>query len=188
MVTKNYIQTKLHRTKEFIKIHILHADDSPHRIALGAAFGLFIAWSPLLGLHTWIVLLLSIIFRANKLVALIFIWVSNPLTFLPIYYPSYLLGKNLLKYFNYQSRHELSDIQFYQRLNHFGSLFNFTSIFSIEFWRILFKFLWFRGTELLVGSLVIGLVVAIIGYYAIYYFIVWYRKTHPHKRKPADEF
>jgi uncharacterized protein (DUF2062 family) len=185
MVTKKYIQIR-QRAGRFIKKHILHADDSPHRIALGAAFGLFIAWSPLLGLHTWLVLLLSIIFRANKLVALIFIWVSNPFTFIPIYYPSYLLGKNLLKYFNYQSRHELSDVQLSQTLNNFSSSFNFTSIFSIEFWRMLFGFLWHRGTELMVGSLVIGLVVAIIGYYAIYYFIVWYRKVHPHKNESAN--
>jgi uncharacterized protein (DUF2062 family) len=44
---------KIKRNKliRFLEYKILHIEDTPHKISLGVALGLFIAWSPLLGLH-----------------------------------------------------------------------------------------------------------------------------------------
>ncbi|MBW8035386.1 MAG: DUF2062 domain-containing protein, partial [Planctomycetes bacterium] len=56
----------------FITHKILHVDDSPNRIALGAAIGLFIAWTPAVGLHTLIVLAITSLTKANKFVAVTF--------------------------------------------------------------------------------------------------------------------
>lgn len=81
----------------FVVHHILHTDDTPSRIARGVAIGVFMAWLPLLGLQMMLVLGLSFIFRANKVVGLPIVWISNPFTLGPIYYPSYLLGSAMLK-------------------------------------------------------------------------------------------
>ena len=81
----------------FVVHHILHTDDTPSRIARGVAIGVFMAWLPLLALQMLLVLALSFIFRANKVVGLPVVWISNPFTLGPIYYPSYLLGSAMLR-------------------------------------------------------------------------------------------
>ncbi len=88
----------LYRRIAFFVVHrILHTDDTPSRIARGVAIGVFIAWLPLIGLQMLLVLGLSFIFRANKVAGLPLVWISNPFTLGPIYYPSYLLGSALLR-------------------------------------------------------------------------------------------
>ena len=88
----------LYRRIRFFVVHrILHTDDTPSRIARGVAIGMFIAWLPLIGLQTLLVLGLSFIFRANKVAGLPLVWISNPFTLGPVYYPSYLLGSVMLR-------------------------------------------------------------------------------------------
>jgi uncharacterized protein (DUF2062 family) len=59
------------------------------------AIGLFVAVLPMPG-HTPLALLLGLLLRANLPVALLVIWVANPLTYAPILYGEYLLGNYLL--------------------------------------------------------------------------------------------
>jgi uncharacterized protein (DUF2062 family) len=78
------------------KFRILHVEDSAHRIALAVALAVAIAWTPAVGLHLLIYLLLAWLCRANVLVGIPFILLSNPLTLIPIYYPNYLIGRAML--------------------------------------------------------------------------------------------
>ena len=88
----------LYRRLSFFVVHrILRTDDSPSRIARGVAIGIFLAWLPLIGLQMLLVLAFSFILRANKVVGLPIVWISNIFTLGPIYYPSYLLGSAILK-------------------------------------------------------------------------------------------
>ncbi len=75
---------------------VLHADDPPHRLALGIALGLFVTFLPAIGLQMVLVVFLAWLCRANKLVGLPLVWISNPVTFIPIYYPCYVLGCKFL--------------------------------------------------------------------------------------------
>ena len=83
------------RAYDIIAHHVLHVDDRPHRIALGLAIGVFVAFTPTIGLQTPICVAIAWMLGANKLVGLPVVWISNPATFVPIYYPSYLLGCRL---------------------------------------------------------------------------------------------
>lgn len=76
--------------------HILHADDSPHRLALGAAVGMFVAFTPTVGFQMLIVLLLAWLLRANKAIGVPLVWISNPVTIPPIFYAGYTLGRVFL--------------------------------------------------------------------------------------------
>ena len=84
------------RVSHFVVHRILHTDDTPSRIARGVAIGIFVAWLPFIGLQMLIVLGLSLILRANKVVGLPLVWISNIFTLGPIYYPSYRLGSAML--------------------------------------------------------------------------------------------
>ncbi len=71
-------------------------EDTPHRVAFSIALAVAVAWTPAMGLHMVLFLLLAWLLGANWLVGLPFVWISNPLTIIPIYYPNYLLGRMLM--------------------------------------------------------------------------------------------
>lgn len=76
---------------------VLHVDDTPHRIALGVAVGIFVTWTPTIGFQMLLCILIAALLGANKFVGLPFVWMSNPLTVVPIYWPSFLLGNWILQ-------------------------------------------------------------------------------------------
>ncbi|HKI70697.1 MAG TPA: DUF2062 domain-containing protein, partial [Verrucomicrobiae bacterium] len=85
------------RIERFFVYRVLHVDDTPHRIALGVAVGIFVAWTPTVGFQMILTIILATLLRANKLVGIPFVWISNPFTLGVIYYPNYLLGKFILQ-------------------------------------------------------------------------------------------
>ena len=64
---------------------ILKLNEPPHRLALAFALGIFIAFSPWLGLHIVSAVFLSWMFRLNKVVVLTATFVNNPWTIVPMY-------------------------------------------------------------------------------------------------------
>jgi len=76
---------------------LLALDDPPERTALAFSVGVFIAFSPLLGLHTILATLLAFLFRFNKVAIYAGTFVNNPfLTLVPIIVVSYAVGAALL--------------------------------------------------------------------------------------------
>lgn len=69
---------------------------STHSIALGVALGLFIALTPTVGIQMLLVLLIGTLIKANRIIGVILCWISNPITFLPMYYGYYCLGAELM--------------------------------------------------------------------------------------------
>jgi len=63
---------------------IFQVKDTPHRIAMAFALGVFMGISPLVGLHFIGAFFLAWIFRLNKLVTLIGASINNPWTIVPI--------------------------------------------------------------------------------------------------------
>jgi uncharacterized protein (DUF2062 family) len=65
---------------------------------VAAAFGLgvFLAFFPLLGIHTLLALGVAVLFRLSKAAVLVGAWVNNPWTIAPLYSAGTLLGCALL--------------------------------------------------------------------------------------------
>ena len=63
---------------------VLNLQESPHRIALAFAIGVFIAFSPTYGLHTLSAVFLAWAFRLNYTIILLGNFVNNPWTIIPI--------------------------------------------------------------------------------------------------------
>jgi uncharacterized protein (DUF2062 family) len=83
--------------KQRIKM-IVFSHDSPRQIALGTAIGVFLAFSPFLGIHTVAALGLAVLFRASRLAALLGTLVNNPVTMTFLYLFELRLGSRILGY------------------------------------------------------------------------------------------
>jgi uncharacterized protein (DUF2062 family) len=66
---------------EYIGRRVQRLPDTPHRIALGFACGVFASFTPLFSLHIAVGLLTALALRANLLAAALGTVVGNPLTF-----------------------------------------------------------------------------------------------------------
>lgn len=76
---------------------LLALDDPPERTALAFSIGVFIAFSPFLGLHTIAATLVAFLFRFNKIAIYSGTFINNPfLTLAPIIVASYAIGAFLL--------------------------------------------------------------------------------------------
>jgi uncharacterized protein (DUF2062 family) len=75
---------------------VLHLKDSPHRIALAFGLGVFIAFSPLLGIHTGLALGVAFLFRLSRVAILAGAWTNNPWTLAPMYMGGTAVGCALL--------------------------------------------------------------------------------------------
>ena len=72
---------------------LLAIDDPPERTALAFSIGVFIAFSPFLGLHTITATVLAFLFRFNKVAIYTGTFINNPfLTLVPIIIVSYAIG------------------------------------------------------------------------------------------------
>jgi uncharacterized protein (DUF2062 family) len=76
---------------------LLAIDDPPERTALAFSIGVFIAFSPFLGLHTILATLIAFMFRFNKVAIYTGTFLNNPpLTLVPIIIASYAVGALLM--------------------------------------------------------------------------------------------
>jgi uncharacterized protein len=119
---------------------------TPHEIAMGMALGLYIGMTPLMGVHIVVAVFFAMLLKWNKLAAAIGVWVTNPVTALPIYGINYVVGAHV------------TGVTRPLRLGEPG----FSRIVDIFikapeiFW------------TLLVGGMITGLPLAILGYYFTY--------------------
>lgn len=123
---------------------ILQLDDTPHSIALGTAIGIFIALTPTVGAQMILVMLLAVacrpLFRFNHTAALIAVYVSNPLTMIPIYWFNYKIGTLFVE--ETVTRQEF--------------LLLFRYVGYQEWWNSLLQLFVTVGTPLIIGSLVVA--------------------------------
>lgn len=75
---------------------LLQVEGSPTRVSSAFAIGVFLAFFPLLGTHTWLALGIAVAFRLNKVAVLTGAWLNNPWTIAPIYTAGTLVGCALL--------------------------------------------------------------------------------------------
>jgi uncharacterized protein (DUF2062 family) len=72
---------------------LLAIDDPPERTALAFSIGVFIAFSPFLGLHTIMATIIAFAFKFNKIAIYAGAYINNPfLTLIPIIILSYAVG------------------------------------------------------------------------------------------------
>ena len=115
-------------------------------MATAFAIGVFIGMSPLLGLHTILGLLAAWLFRLNRIITLVGVFVTNPWTIVPIYSFGTWVGANIIGIDNILPEIDWSHITIIG--------------FFKEFRPLLLPFL--------IGNTVIGIASAVVSYVLIY--------------------
>jgi len=128
----------------------LKQDGTPLFNAKGLAIGVFCGCFPFFGFQTLLGLFLAKVVKGNLFLAAIGTWISNPFTYVPLYFFNYKVGSFLLK--NYQ------DIVFDKNLI-IDELWEQGSVFSLR---------------LILGSALVGLLLASIS--GVVVFLLYKRK------------
>jgi uncharacterized protein (DUF2062 family) len=138
----------LTRAFKYYKLRLFRLRSSPQKIARGLAVGTFAGCFPLFGLQIIIAVFLAIIFRGNKLAAMAGTWISNPFTYIPLFWFNFEVGRLFLLLLNFHVPSQTKNKMEWE----FDSWQNLTDAgFEIT-------------TTLLIGSLIIGLLVSLIVY------------------------
>lgn len=131
---------------------IVSLDDTPHSIALGTSIGVFVAMTPTVGIQMVVVLLIAALckpfFRFNQVAGLIAVYISNPVTTLPIYWFNYWVGTFFIE--GNVTRADLAEALQYDSF--------------ADWFRSVFKLIFEFGWPLVIGSVLVGIVCAIPSY------------------------
>ncbi|MBI5559556.1 MAG: DUF2062 domain-containing protein [Deltaproteobacteria bacterium] len=140
-------------------LRFIRLQGDPKEIARGVGLGIFVGITPTIPLHTILILLLALFFRANKLAGLLASCVvSNPLTFFLQYYLSWRLGTWLTPY-------ELS----WERIHEIMAIISGHSGFR-ETLTELSKLGWHAIAVMLAGGIALAIPFAVSGYFLSLYF------------------
>lgn len=160
------------KLRKFIIHKVLHADDTPHRVALGVAIGIFVGLTPTVGFQMVIALAVATAFRANKVVCLPMVWITNPFTMFFIYPLCHRLGSGLIGSAQDEQTAVGTMFALVEELK-VGGLARF---FELGFWNEVFLGLTRVGAELWVGCLLAGFIAAVISYFASRWTVSVYRE------------
>ena len=141
---RNIFLNLVKRIRKFIS-WLWNQEGSPYQRALGLSVGIFSGCFPFFGFQTLIGVFLARIFKGNTILAAVGTWISNPFTYVPLYYFNYRVGSFLL--------------------NRDTILVDFSHITTNELW----SQGWYLSSRLLVGSTFVGLITAIVGGICLYF-------------------
>ncbi len=126
---------------------LLNLNDTPRRIALAFAVGVFLAFSPLLGLHTLLGLILAFLFGLNRVAVLVGLFVNNPWTLVPIYGAAVYVGGMLV---GFPAASTLPD-------------FGWRQVWQSSFWLQLIRD-WRVVKPLVLGSVILSVLASVLSY------------------------
>ena len=76
---------------------IWRQEGTPAQRSIGMALGIFCGCFPLFGLQTLLGALLASVFKGNRLLAVLGTWISNPFTYIPLYWLNYKVGSLFIR-------------------------------------------------------------------------------------------
>ena len=127
--------------------------------AAAVAVGLFSAFIPTPG-QMLLAAALALYFRANLAISVVLVWITNPFTMPPIFYACYVLGSWLL-----MDPATATEVPAFT--------------FSVEWFQAELAHIW---KPFLLGSIVIGISSAVIGYFLVRWAWRWHAVTSWKKR------
>jgi hypothetical protein len=145
----------IHLTRALVRRwmdRLLHIEDTPERTASAFALGVFLGFSPFLGFHTLLGLLLAFVFNLNRVAVLLGVYSNLPWIIAAYYTTATMLGAFITR--------TRVPPGFGERL---GELFEHSLLqnaFWHDLWGLILPFLW----PYAVGSLIGALIMAALAY------------------------
>ena len=168
--------------KRFFVLRVLHANDPPHVLALGFAIGVFVAMTPTIGVQMVIAAAIAAAFRANKILSMAAVWISNPVTLVQIYYFNWRVGQYFIDT-SLVSGESNVQRQIARITESIGGLSNlFFHVLDKDFWSEVLRLVWALGVELWLGSFIVGAACALPSYLILRWAITLYRQYVPRPR------
>ena len=152
-------------------VHLLHLDESAHRIALGAAIGIFIAFTPTVGLQMLLVFLVTSVIPANRVAGVPMVWLTNPATIPFVYWFNLWVGIRIVGGSDAMlQKFRLAITSLVDRDLTWWGLIK-------EWWDLAMTV----ALPLWIGSAVVGVAAGVVAYGIMYYLIRGYRRIHAHR-------
>lgn len=157
------------RSLRYFLLRLERLQASPHQVALGCAAGVFASITPLLGTQMLLAAALAVAIRASVPAALIGTFFGNPLSWPLIWGSTYMAGCHLL---GVESIFVVGDFDQY-----FAPLKAALASASPEMVSAALNSLWPIFKPMLVGSVPLGLLTAIVIYYALRPAVTAYQRS-----------
>jgi hypothetical protein len=152
------------RLSDVVVHRILGVDDTPQRIAFGVLLGFVVAWTPTIGLQIVLYIAIASLLRANKVVGIPILFISNPFTAVPMYWFAWWLGSIVVH--GGVPPEEPSEAAVRERvMDTGGGAPWYVALFTVEFWESLGAKIAELGVELWVGCLLLGFLTGIPAYF-----------------------
>ena len=167
------------RAIDYFIFRVKRLPDTPHKIAIGIATGVFCSFTPFFGLHFFLAAFLAYIIKGNVVAALFGTFFGNPITWPFIASFSVKLGQILLGHS--VTNFEILLINFVEASD--ATLQGLKSIFGYgeSDWTLVYSFF----TELLlpyfIGGFVLGLIAALFSYF-VFRPIIYAYKVNKNKK------
>lgn len=146
------IPEKLHSL--FYKV--IHSHASVKEVADGFAIGTFIAFLPIMGIQMTVSIFFTWLFKKNHWAGALAAWITNPLTFIPIYFFNYWVGRFFYSGGVKQEQVMVTLQRIDEALQHLSFIEVFSIVFSLGMGILV---------PLCIGSVIVGLGAAFIGRY-----------------------
>ena len=159
----------IHLTKALIRRWLdtlLHVADTPERTAAAFAMGVFFGFSPFLGFHTLLAIIVAFLLDLNRVAALLGVYANLPWIIAPYYAIVTMIGARIIGH--------KPPVGFHARL---AALFEL-SVFQSEFWQQLIIVLKPLLLPYTVGSLLGALLMTAVAYPLALAFVTSRRRIH----------
>ena len=168
------------RALDYFIHRVKRLPDTPHKIAIGIATGVFCSFTPFFGLHFFLAAFVAYIFKGNVVAALFGTFFGNPVTWPFIASFSVKLGQIILGY---------PVTNFETFLEHFVEASDATiqgvkSLFGYgeSDWALLYSFFRELFLPYFIGGFVLGLIAALFTYFVFRPIIYAYKVTRKKKK------
>lgn len=155
--------------------YVLSLDDTAHHVALGTAVGMFIGLTPTVGIQMMLVIAVYYLclpfFRFNCKAALVTVYISNPLTMVPLYWFDYRVGQLVF------GGSDITKDRIREIITYNG---------FAEWWHAIVTLFVDLGWPMLAGSLIVGSVGAGVTYPTMRYLLRLFRNDSGQSSPKAE--
>ncbi|MEH3126024.1 DUF2062 domain-containing protein [Agrobacterium cavarae] len=152
----------LRRSLRYMKLKLVRLSASPYAVAAGAATGVAVAWTPFLGIHILIAMMIGFVLRANLVAAALGTTFANPLTFPLIWASTWELGHFILGRNGGEVAARVDFVEIFAHMN------------FLQLWKPVLE-------PMTIGSLIPAAVSAVVTYAVVYAVISGFRQRKHQK-------